>query len=452
MVTRADWQAYIDLAKSEDILRIAQDLGCRLKKVATAEFAGPCLINGGTNRFSLNTRKQVFNCRGVEDGGDIIKMVCHLLGCSVAEACERITGRPRPNSSRDETMEERAARMRENASRMEAARIRQEKEREVERIKAQRDESQISEIIDRAVPIEGTHAEAYLRHGRGLTPNKRLLVEPAVCRRARLLGGAGQRFGRGPASGDRPGADRRHPQLRWRHHRHRADLSRPEGAAEVASERQRAQLAEEDQGTEAGRHDPSRPGDRNAGDWRGLGNPLAWHQLGGGLHIDNLSLAAAVNRGNLSGQSLGKTSHPKAVEPEGGRVRMPSGLPDLDAPGVIVPDGVKTIIIIANANSDAYATAAYYVTAGNRFQHHGLKVGIAWPPPGYNWNDVLVKEQAREEVEGARMKKQPSLKNKRRCEPQRQDQGGAQGRQDPPAVEGCTQRKNGRTTEYKRLE
>jgi hypothetical protein len=398
MVTRADWQAYIDLAKSEDILRIAQDLGCRLKKVATAEFSGPCLIDGGTDRFSLNTRKQVFNCRGVEDGGDIIKMVCHLLGCSVSEACERITGRPRPDSSRDETMEERASRMRENASRMEAARLRQEQEREVERVKAKRDEQQISEIIDRAVPIEGTHAEAYLREGRGLTPNKRLLVDLRFVAELDYWGvpdnGSGEvrHLATVPAliaiirnfAGDIIGIsqtylDPKEPR-KWR----------PNGSVRNSAKKIR--------GVKRGGMIRLGRVTETLAIGEGWENPLAWHQLGGGLHIDNLSLAAAVDRGNLSGQSLGKAPHPKAVEPEGGRVRMPSGLPDLDAPGVIVPDGVKTIIIVADANSDPYATAAYYVTAGNRFQHHGLKVGIAWPPPGYDWNDVLVREQNREKA------------------------------------------------------
>jgi hypothetical protein len=398
MVTRADWQAYIDLAKSHDILQIAQDLGCRLKKAATAEFVGPCLIDGGADRFSINTRKQVFNCRGVDDGGDIIRMVCHVLGCSVGEACERITGRPRPDSSRDETMEERAARMRENAARMEVARIRQEQEREVERIKAKKDEQRISEIIDRAAPIEGTHGEAYLRIGRGLTPNKRLLVDLKYIDELDYWGlpdnGSGElrHLASVPAviaiirnfAGDVIGIsqtylDPKEPR-KWR----------PTGSVRNSPKKIR--------GVKKGGMIHLGRITETLAIGEGWENPLAWHQLGGGLHIDNLSLGAAVDRGNLSGQSLGKTPHPKATDPEGARLRMPSGLPDLDAPGVIIPDGVKTIIIVADANSDAYATAAYYVTAVNRFQHHGLKVGIAWPPPGYDWNDILVREQGHEKA------------------------------------------------------
>ena len=398
MATRADWEAYIELAKSHDILRVAQDLGARLKKAATAEHVGPCLIDGGTDRFSVNTRKQVFNCRGVDDGGDIIKMVCHLLGCSVADACERITARPRPDSSRDETMEERAARNRENAARMEAARVRQEKEREVERIKARKDEEAVSRIIDRAVPIEGTHAEAYLKIGRGLTPNKRYTVDLRFVAELDYWGlpdnGSGElrMLASLPAliaiirnyHGDIIGIsqtylDPNEPR-KWR----------PTGSIRNSAKKIRGQK-------KGGMIRLGRMTETLA-IGEGWENPLAWHQLGGGLHIEDLSLAAAIDLGNLSGQSMGKTPHPHAVDADGTRLRMPSGIPDLEAPGVIVPDGVKHVIIVCDGNSDPERTSAYYLTAGNRFEHHGIDVLLAWPPAGYDWNDILVRETANEKA------------------------------------------------------
>jgi hypothetical protein len=392
MATQADWRVYMDLAKSEDILRVAQDIGCKLKKAATAEWVGPCPIDGGTDRFSVNTRKQVFNCRGGDDGGgDIIKMVRHCLGCSVREACEHITGRPAPDSSRDESMEERAARIRENASRMEASRIRAEQEREVERIKVRKDEEAVSVIIDRAVAIEGTLAEAYLR-SRGLVPNKRLTVDlrfvadldywgipdngttnsirlatlPALIAIIRNYHGDIIGISQTFLDPDRP--------AKWR----------PTGSIRNSAKKVR--------GSKRGGMVRLGRMTETLAIGEGWENPLAWHQLGGGLHLEDMSLAGAVDIGNLCGQSLGKTPHPFAVDADGARIRMPSGAPDLDNPGVIIPDGVKTVIIIADANSDQFRTAAHYVTGGNRFQHHGLKVGIAWPPPGYDWNDILVRE------------------------------------------------------------
>jgi hypothetical protein len=38
-----------------------------------AERIGPCPVCGGRNRFSINIRKQVFNCRGAV-GGDVIDL------------------------------------------------------------------------------------------------------------------------------------------------------------------------------------------------------------------------------------------------------------------------------------------------------------------------------------------------------------------------------------------
>jgi hypothetical protein len=42
-----------------------------------------------------------------------------------------------------------------------------------EAARAKRDEQAIAEVIDRAVPFQGTHGDAYL-HARGLNPPRRL--------------------------------------------------------------------------------------------------------------------------------------------------------------------------------------------------------------------------------------------------------------------------------------
>src|SRR6476659_9415577 len=44
------------------------------------ERCGPCPKCGGTDRFAINTRKQVWNCRGCQRGGDVISLVRHLDG------------------------------------------------------------------------------------------------------------------------------------------------------------------------------------------------------------------------------------------------------------------------------------------------------------------------------------------------------------------------------------
>jgi phage/plasmid primase-like uncharacterized protein len=51
-----------------------------------AERVGPCPKCGGTDRFSINTQKQVFNCRQYQIGGDTIELVQFVDGCASAEA------------------------------------------------------------------------------------------------------------------------------------------------------------------------------------------------------------------------------------------------------------------------------------------------------------------------------------------------------------------------------
>jgi putative DNA primase/helicase len=62
------------------------------------ERCGPCPKCGGDDRFSINTAKQVFNCRGCKVGGDVIDLVRFLDGVEFTEACTKLAGEPaKPN-------------------------------------------------------------------------------------------------------------------------------------------------------------------------------------------------------------------------------------------------------------------------------------------------------------------------------------------------------------------
>jgi DNA primase len=50
------------------------------------EHCGPCPVCGGTDRFSINTKKQVFYCRVCNVGGDVIALVQHIDGCDFKTA------------------------------------------------------------------------------------------------------------------------------------------------------------------------------------------------------------------------------------------------------------------------------------------------------------------------------------------------------------------------------
>ena len=61
--SQAAWTAWVDQARNADILATAQSLGVRVKKNGTTEWTGPCPVCGGTDRFSITSRKRLFNCR-----------------------------------------------------------------------------------------------------------------------------------------------------------------------------------------------------------------------------------------------------------------------------------------------------------------------------------------------------------------------------------------------------
>jgi Protein of unknown function (DUF3631)/CHC2 zinc finger len=106
MTAYEDWVAR---AKSVPIEREIERRGIVLR--GRIEREGPCPVCGGTDRFSINTAKQVFNCRGCSVGGDIIALVAHLDGCDFNQAVEMLAGEsmPKPNGGGRRTFGRNAA-------------------------------------------------------------------------------------------------------------------------------------------------------------------------------------------------------------------------------------------------------------------------------------------------------------------------------------------------------
>jgi phage/plasmid primase-like uncharacterized protein len=63
-----------------------------VKLRGTVERAGPCPRCGGRDRFGVNVRKQVFNCRQCGAKGNVISLVKWLDDCTFAEAIETLAG------------------------------------------------------------------------------------------------------------------------------------------------------------------------------------------------------------------------------------------------------------------------------------------------------------------------------------------------------------------------
>ena len=67
--------------------------GISLKRIG-GELIGPCPKCGGDDRFAVNVKKNIFNCRGCVTGGDVIQFVEHLDGVDFKTACETLAGPP----------------------------------------------------------------------------------------------------------------------------------------------------------------------------------------------------------------------------------------------------------------------------------------------------------------------------------------------------------------------
>jgi hypothetical protein len=81
----------IEHARERDILKVAEQF-TRLRKEAANEFVGPCPQCGGTDRFGVNVRKRVFNCRQCDVKGGVIDLMMLAEGVDFKRAVELLAG------------------------------------------------------------------------------------------------------------------------------------------------------------------------------------------------------------------------------------------------------------------------------------------------------------------------------------------------------------------------
>ena len=93
------FEAWIERARAVPIEHEIGRRGIKLQWQSKTEFVGPCPKCGGDDRFAINTKKQLFNCRGCDVGGDVIQLVEHLDGVDFNTACTRLTGQPPPKTN-----------------------------------------------------------------------------------------------------------------------------------------------------------------------------------------------------------------------------------------------------------------------------------------------------------------------------------------------------------------
>lgn len=86
-------QDWVQRARAVPIEKEIERRGYKLRREGP-ERIGACPRCGGDDRFAINTKKQVFNCRGCGIGGDVIHLVEHLDGVDFNTACTTLAGPP----------------------------------------------------------------------------------------------------------------------------------------------------------------------------------------------------------------------------------------------------------------------------------------------------------------------------------------------------------------------
>src|ERR1700732_2922951 len=81
----------LDVARSIPIENELYSRGVKLR--GRVDRCGPCPVCGGHDRFSINVKKQAFNCRGCGGkGGGSIDLVMFLDGCDFSRAVAHLAG------------------------------------------------------------------------------------------------------------------------------------------------------------------------------------------------------------------------------------------------------------------------------------------------------------------------------------------------------------------------
>lgn len=383
-------EAWLDEARSTDILEVATRIGARLKRTG-AEWVGGCPRCNGTDRFAVNPVEQVFNCRGA-GGGDVIAMVEHAGNPSgdtpFFEAVEIIVGRPAPR--------------RESQARPvdpEIVRERQEERKDqelaraaAESVKQERNADRAARIFDECIPLAGTHADAYLKR-RGIfvaanmaadlrfhsgldyrgfadrDADDETILGTFPCMVAAIRDVAGAIIGI-----------------------HRTYLE-PEQPAKLTPPGDRSRnKAKKVFGSVMGGAIRLGPIQRCMAAGEGIETTLSWYGLGKGP--DDVGVICAVTRGNLCGGATESIKHPTK------RGTIPNGIPAPDKPGMILPADVEELILLGDHDADMITMNAFLLTGARRHREAGRTVTIHTPDllPGTfktDWNDVALAQMRR---------------------------------------------------------
>jgi hypothetical protein len=415
-------KAFVEEARGVTIEDAAERLGLVFKPRGS-EHPQPCPAAGGDDRFSFNTSKNTWNCRGCGVGGrDAIGMAAHVLGFDVKsrdgllEACSAVLGRDIPDEGERESEEGRAARLerlgeqkRKNA---EAAAKREADQidfREKERKKARG-------IYEAARPLWSSplvHGREYLRRrSGGVLESEWLRVSAEVTywhgqdergQPASLYSGPAMVAPFLAAGGEIVGCH-----ITWidldRGPKFRPQLYDPATGQVLPTKKMR--------GTKKGGVIPvfGDPASRRWLGGEGIENTVAF-ALAEGRRADTFYFAAG-DLGNMAGPADPKSrfAHPDLTRPDkNGRERpvmvagpVPVFHHGTEPDAMLVPDHVEELVLLADGDSEPVMTASAMVRARTRHSRPGCIIPILWPRAGTDFAAMLAGDNSAFDTAGGR--------------------------------------------------
>lgn len=391
-------QEIVEQASGFDVYALAKRYGFNGAVGSSYEAKGPCPGCGGHDRFSINTKKNIWRCHqggGGPIGGDAVALVRHVENCSFRRAVEILTGDLSAMLPRAQTPK---AEPEENAFR--------EKERQ-----------RAYDLWREGRPFADRGPVASYLIGRGVDPRLARMAG-AHCREHAefpywhfvdidpMHGGASRKawriLHRGPAMLWPIVAPDGHflgLHVTW------LDTVGLKGKAEIFDPSSGEQLpSKKVRGSKKGGRIILRDVIRSEPDaavGEGIESALSW------LAMRNFSgsLYTSIDLGNLSGRAARTVAHPtrkiqrRDLRQMPARVPGPDPHPDDDPAKLFAPHpGTERLILIGDGDSDPFTTRAAMLRAQTRLAATGIDCPIDWPPEGHDFNSVLMERMAADGV------------------------------------------------------
>lgn len=356
---------------------------------AAGRLVGPCPICGGrvtSQRFEVIEKTESWVCAVCPDGGDVIRLVEKVEGCSFLHAVERLGGREVADPAQMQRL------INERESKRLARELVAEQYREAER-------KRLWKTWTSALDIHGTHAADYLA-GRALQlpprcPGLRYLPR-APYFHGEEINERGRESARQIHSGPamlaafiRPDGHFGGLHMTWLTADAtpvKIELTDPDSGEILNAKKMR--------GSKIGAHicvAPTPLSPRRLVIGEGIETVLAVYTAFAfcGRDVSDIAFWAAGDLGNLAGRATETISHPTLKRPNGRAQSLPGPFPDPDDSGLSIPNSVDELILLGDGDSEPVLTKCAMERAARRYTKPGRAIRIVFAPAGLDFNDLL---------------------------------------------------------------